>query len=788
LERLLFCKERNLRFDINERNSLLLYLLDLTDRFDFIQGRSDTKGGAAPDIDMDFSKAGRDRLIEHIRHLWGTDNVANIGTRGTFKPKSLTHRFFSITAPDDDIKKAAHFALRDEILKKFPPPLFGREPTLKEIVLGDPSKSYPPNLDLMNDDKYADWFDFIGALDGMPASQSVHASGMIITEFPVHMEAPTYTTKDYKRITQFDMKECESLGLIKYDFLVIKTLDVLQLAVQLIKSRHKISYDIYDIPDHDPKAYRLFARGLVTGVFQFETSKLIQEAAVTGRPESISDLSDISSLVRPGPMSAGFLTRYLERTQDPNIPKVISDKWSDTRNVLVYQEQLIKLFTEVAGLSLQEADSARRAVGKKDKKYLEKLLPAFKAGCYDYGLGETAVERLWDVIMGCSDYLFNKSHSVAYSYLSYVCAFLKANYPAEYFCALLTIGSKMMQPKIWKVKVTEYLIEAREFGLNITHPDINNSGRDFTISADGTAIHFGFNGIKNMGSVIEQILSARNKGSFTSIEDFMNRINQSKVNTKVFTALVDSGCFDSIYSDRQVLREGVDALYAYKPALLDYHTRLKDMADREKENTENEALITRRDELKHIAKLKKGRPLTDEELEFVESTKLLKRKPALAPKEKPEFPSLPATSTSKKRKKSLKDILAEGLSIGCYLDRHPARILCPEATTFNEVVEGQRFVFAASIISVKTRTTKSGSKMVSLVLEDGAASADGVMFSDACNRFVKRYGHLNILAGMIVRFSGVVKLNDRQEASDDEEEDSSAIEILIKDLEILSGE
>lgn len=341
----------------------------------------------------------------------------------------------------------------------------------------------------------------------------------------------------------------------------------------------------------------------------------------------------------------------------------------------------------------------------------------------------------------------------------------------------------MMQPKLWKVKVTEYLIEAREFGLTITHPDINHSDRDFAISADGTSIHFGFNGIKNMGSVIEQIMSARKKGPFTSIQDFILRINQSKVNTKVFLALVDSGCFDSLYPDRDVLRENVDALYAYKPALSEYHERIRELADRERENAANEELIVRRDELRHIQKLKKGRPLTDEELEFIESTKLLKRKPALAPKPEPTLPVLPAPA--KPRRKSLKNILAEGMSIGCYLDRHPSRILCPEAIAFSEAIEGHRLIFSASIVAVKIRTTKTGSKMVTLALEDGTGSADGVMFSDACNRFTKKYGNLNIEAGMIVRMNGVVKVN---EAEGEDDEESSAIEILIKDLEVLSGE
>jgi DNA-directed DNA polymerase III PolC len=783
VERLLFCLEKNLFFKVNERNSLLLFTLGLTDDFDFQQGRSDTIGGAAPDIDMDFSESGRTKLIDHIVNLWGIDNVANIGTHGKFGPRSLTQRYFSIWMPDKELgdkAKDSHLAVRNEILAKIPDPLFGKEPTLKEVVKGNPEKGYPAHPELLEDAKYSEWFDFTYNLDGMISNNGVHPAGMIISDFPVHLVAPTYTTADKLRVTQFDMKEVEALGLIKYDFLIIKTLDVLQVAVELIQKRKGLSIDIYNIPDNDKRTYALFARGLLTGVFQFETSSLIGDAVMKAKPTSVAELSDISALVRPGPMSAGFLDRYLNRESDPEIPAVIADMWSNTRRVLVYQEQLIKLFTEVAGLSLQDADTARRAVGKKDKKYLEKLQPLFFAGCAKYGLSEAQVSRLWDIIIGCADYLFNASHSVAYSYLSYVCAYLKANHTVEYFCALMSVGSRMMSPKMWRVKVMEYIDEARQFDIDVLCPDINESGNHFEI-INPTCIRFGLNGIKNVGgSAVSHILKIRGSKPFEDLQDFMNRTNQTKMNTKVFTALVQSGAMDCFGHYREHLLEMMELIFAYKPDLIAYHEREAEILERDKEMAIVLPLIERRDKLRHQKSLKKAAPLTLEEETFLEEHKDLRRKPELKHKEMPHFITFPVRPYNAQL--SLKEQLEQGQAIGCYLGKHPAHTIYPEAEFLINARPDDRGIFAGAIVSAKIKTTKKGSRMGLIEIEDGTSFATVLIFAEGVKKLEAKYPNVKLESGMILKVSGLIKSSDS-----DEDEENQTAEILAREITIYGG-
>jgi len=362
LKLLLQLVERNSFFTNNPYNSLLLYTAGLTDTIDFKKERSEFIGGSPPDIDMDYNGEGREKVLEWIVQEWGRDHVANIGTQGTFGAKSLTRRYFKLTEPEDEGMHGVHYELMQEILNKIPPPLFGKEASFKEIMEGNPEKNYEAHPELEGN-RYKGWYDFCKQLEGMVANYGVHAAGMVISTEPITDLMPVWKNKDYERITQYDMHGVESLGALKFDFLVIKNLDILKECTQLIHARHGKLYDIYSVPDGDPKAYELFALGHLTGVFQFEESATIKQAATRARPQSIEELSDISSLVRPGPMSAGFLDRYLDREPDPNIPEPIQELWKETRRVLVYQEQLMLLFTTIAGMDLAEADNARRAVG-----------------------------------------------------------------------------------------------------------------------------------------------------------------------------------------------------------------------------------------------------------------------------------------------------------------------------------------------------------------------------------------------------------------------------------------
>lgn len=382
----------------NPHNSIILYLVGLTEEFDFTKERSDTKGGAAPDIDSDFEALGRDKVVELVVEEWGRDNVANIITHGTLKVKSLTKRFFKLSMPLDPFEASKHEALMREVLGKIPPPLFGKEPTLKEMIEGNAEKSYPTHPELL-EPKYSGWYKFASALENMICNSSIHAAGVVISDFPIYERIPTCTSSKADRITQFDMTEVEAgFGMLKFDFLVINNLDVLKECMKLIFERTGKKYDFYNMPDGDEKAYKLLHSGLVQGIFQFEASRMMKELIMNAKPTSISELSDLTSLARPGPMQ--YIPQYLENKRDKfkpvGLPDIIADIIKDTGYILVYQEQVMEICVKVAGYSLIEADTIRRAMGKKDLKKLKPCKESFIAGCVKSGVSETYAEDYWD--------------------------------------------------------------------------------------------------------------------------------------------------------------------------------------------------------------------------------------------------------------------------------------------------------------------------------------------------------------------------------------------------------
>lgn len=248
-------------------------------------------------IDSDYSQLGRDTLVEKIKELWGIDNVASIMTLGTFKAKSATERWGKVTAPPptDEVALRKHYDFIKEIKNKIPPPLFGKEPTLKEIIEGNEEKGYKPHPELL-DKKYKDWYTFISYVEGMAAQLGIHAAGIVISDFPISNVLPIMKNKKVDRITQFDMKEVETLGLLKYDFLTIVNLDIIQLALNLVNKNHNLNLTMQDIQDGDEKTYKLLGGCYLSGIFQMETSDSARDLISRIQPTSIEELSDISAL------------------------------------------------------------------------------------------------------------------------------------------------------------------------------------------------------------------------------------------------------------------------------------------------------------------------------------------------------------------------------------------------------------------------------------------------------------------------------------------------------------
>lgn len=337
----------------NEYNSILLYITGLSNDFDFEKARSDMIGGAPPDIDIDHDALDREEAIQWCIDYWGREKVANIITHGTFKPKSLARSYYRITEENQDDL--------NELLKKIPPPKYGKEATLEEILELNP--------EISDEERYSAFLEFADRIEGMIANFGIHAAGIIISDNDICETVPVWKNSKADRITQYDKDECEELGLIKFDFLGIDTLSIIKEASKLIEQNHNVKINPYAIPDGDEETYNNLAEAKLTGVFQMETSGTAKKLILDIKPQSIEDLSAISALNRPGPLQAGldkqYITNKLNNSPPEDLPDNVAEILKASYWTLIYQEQILALFTELANFTSKEADDVRRAMGRK---------------------------------------------------------------------------------------------------------------------------------------------------------------------------------------------------------------------------------------------------------------------------------------------------------------------------------------------------------------------------------------------------------------------------------------
>lgn len=786
----------------NPHNSCLLYVTGLSLAFDFAKERCNTIGGSPPDIDIDFEAEGRETAIELVVKEWGRDNVANIVTHGTLRAKSLTNRFAKLSTPEDPFQQAKHSAIMGEISSKIPKALFGKEATLKEIVEGDEKKGYSAHPELATETKYKEWYKFANQLEEMVCNFGIHASGIVISEFPIYQQIPTWANGKADHITQYDMKEVESLGLIKFDFLGINNLDVIKECIVLIEKRTGKKYDMYKIPDGDTKAYELLQAGLVQGIFQMETSKTAKELILEIKPKSIEELSDISALNRPGPLEHAheYIGQKNAGKPPEGLPPLIADIIKDTYWILLYQEQVMRICTDVAGYTLREADDIRRAMGKKKLEILIPYKESFVKGCTRSNISESYATEYWDkTLLPFADYSFNKSHSVAYSITTYLCAYFKANYPMEFFCALMTIRSRVMPPKDWAEKAPEYIQEAKTLGVNITSPSVQNSQIGFTINEAN--IFFGLNAIRGIGvGAARAIMAARGTTRFKDIWDFLARIDQRVVNAKTFESLVKAGAFDTMGYQRQELLDNMSELITYLPSLRDNAVHNETRRLRDLENLAIDALREELDEKTKAAKKyakeckKLDQPILPEIEVFLnlkeyfdaisqalatENCEIdnlafphfikdlyskygnLKKLPKL--KEKPEL-TLPVLNRSHEITINVEQLMEQAEYIGCYLGTHPARVVFPQSTPIALLEEGERQECAGQIVSIKViKTKKTQEEMAFIQFNDGTASAEVVLFPRVFARLASKnsipsQGDLVSITGDVKEVEPTIKL------------------------------
>jgi DNA polymerase-3 subunit alpha len=493
-----------------------------------------------PDMDIDFADDRRDEVIRYVAERYGSDRVAHIITFGTMGAKAVIRDVarvmgFSFGEADRIAKLVPAFPLNitlDEALEK--------APALAEQVKRDP--------------RVGELWAVARTLEGCTRHASVHASAVVISDEPLMERVPLY--KDPKRpelITGFAMGPIEKLGLLKMDFLGLRTLTVIADAVRLVKESKGLQLDPEALPLDDARTYQMLSEAKTFGVFQLESAGM-RDALKGLKPTRIQDIIAMVSLYRPGPMEwiPEFVDRKHGRKPITYEHPLMEKHLQETYGIMVYQEQVMGLAAELAGFTLGEADTLRKAMGKKDRELMAAQKAKFLVGCRANELDGRKAERVWDLIEKFAGYGFNKSHGACYGLVAYQTAYLKANHPVEFMAALLT--SEMEKTD----KIVQYMEECRSMGLRVEAPDVNVSGARFTVV--GETIPFGLAAIKNVGgSAIESIVKTRNEaGRFSSLGDFCARVDLRLVNRRVVESLIKAGAFDSLGGTRAGRIEGLD--------------------------------------------------------------------------------------------------------------------------------------------------------------------------------------------------------------------------------------
>lgn len=506
-----------------------------------------------PDVDVDFDDRRRGEVIRYVTEKYGDDRVAQIVTYGTIKAKQALK--------DASRVLGMPYSVGEKLTKAMPPAIMGKDISLTEIM--DPeAPRYKEAADfrsvLDTDVDAQTVFVTAQGIENLKRQWGVHAAGVIMSAEPLMDVIPIMKREDDGAIiTQFDQPPCESLGLLKMDFLGLRNLTVIQDALVNIQNNRGITVEpeVLDL-DLDQPTYDLLSRGDTLGVFQLDGGPM-RALLRQLKPTCFEDISAVIALYRPGPMGMNSHTNYALRKNGlqqiepihPELEEPLSEILGTTYGLIVYQEQVMAVAQKVAGFTLGQADVLRRAMGKKKKSELDKQFADFEAGMLSNGYSSPAVKILWDTLMPFADYAFNKAHSAGYGVLSYWTAYLKANYPAEYMAALLTsVGDS-------KDKLGIYLSECRRMGLNVLAPDVNES--DGVFSAVGSDIRFGMGAIRNVGfGVVEQIKSSRaDKGRFTSFHDFLKKVPVQVANKKTLESLIKAGAFDAMGNTRRALVE-----------------------------------------------------------------------------------------------------------------------------------------------------------------------------------------------------------------------------------------
>lgn len=539
--------------------SLLAFALDITDPDPIKHGLLferflNPERDSPPDIDMDFNDVDRERVIEYVKNKYGNDHVSYVVTFGKILAKNAVKD--TIRVLDEP------YSLGDELTKAMPDPIFGKTMPLKYMYEpGAPRYDEAEDFRNLVKERRAEHVVKVAKqLEGRVRSTGVHAAAVVISSKPVWDTVPMMMRQtDGAMITQWDYPTCEEIGLLKVDFLGLRNLGIIRDAVASIARTRGINIDIQEIIQGDMDdldTYKLLQAGNTVGVFQIEGGGMRALLKLL-KPDKFEDISAVLSLYRPGPMGVNAHTDYALRKNGlqpvdyihPELTDVLKPILGDTYGLVVYQEQVQLIAREMAGYSLGEADNLRRAMGKKKREILEKEYIPFQAGARSRGYSDESIKAIWDVLVPFADYAFNKSHTVGYGLISYLTAYLKAKFPAEYLAALLTSVSDDVD------KTAMYLEDARQNGIRVLPPDARRSEIDY-LPISESEILFGLRAIRGVGeSTSLEIVKARKdgKGDYKSFDDFLQRVPRTIVNKRILEGLTYGGAFDSFGVSRRAM-------------------------------------------------------------------------------------------------------------------------------------------------------------------------------------------------------------------------------------------
>lgn len=495
-----------------------------------------------PDIDIDFCIEGREKIIQYVRDHYGHDKVCQIITFGTLAAKGVIK----------DVARVHGFSFEDsnaitnlipEQLKITLKEAIEQEPRLKDLIDGNP--------------KVKHLFDLAFRLEGITRHASKHAAGIVISPDPIDEVLPLFVpAKSTELVTQYAMTELESLGFLKIDLLGLKNLTLIDHALKMIEQIHGTKIDINRIPLDDPKTFELICNGKTSGVFQLESDGL-KEVLRKLQPEKFEDIIAVNALYRPGPLGSGMVDDFIERKHGRQKIVYLFDELEtvlqETYGVIVYQEQVMKIASTIAGYSLGEADILRRAMGKKKAEVMAEQRELFMKRALERNFNEKKAGELFDLMAFFAGYGFNKSHSAAYALIAYQTAYLKANYLPEFMACLISLEATNAD------KMSFYLQEAKDMGLDIMPPNINRSEIKFSVFENH--ILFGLQGIKNVGlASLENIIAERAKKPFADLFDFCKRIDLRTSNKRVIEHLIWAGAFDTLPGNRAQKTEELNSI------------------------------------------------------------------------------------------------------------------------------------------------------------------------------------------------------------------------------------